>query len=62
MGKVIGETDRHGGSATGQLVTLQNLLATLYYVLGIDPTRTFTDHLGRPQYLLDDPRKIAGLV
>ncbi len=61
-GEVIGETDRHGGASTGRPHTLQNLLATLYYVLGIDPTQTFIDHLGRPQYLLDDPQKIAALI
>jgi hypothetical protein len=62
MGQVIGETDRHGGSSTGGPVTVQNLLATLYYVLGIDPTRTFTDHRGRPQFLLSDPQKIETLI
>lgn len=62
MGQVIGETDRHGGSSTGRPLTLQNLFATLYYVLGIDPMRTFTDHRGRPQFLLNDPQKIDALI
>jgi hypothetical protein len=31
-------------------------------VLGIDPTRTFTDHRGRPQFLLTDPQKIEALI
>jgi len=62
MGQVIGETDRHGGSSTVRPLTLQNLLATLYHVLGIDPTQTFTDHLGRPQFLLTDPQKIVALT
>lgn len=62
MGQVLGETDRHGGTSTGRPHTLQNLLATLYYVLGIDPTLTFTDHRGRPQTLLTDPQKIEALI
>jgi hypothetical protein len=62
MGKVIGATDRHGGSAVARGYTVQNLLATMYRVLGIDPARTFLDHLGRPQYLLDDRDTIAELV
>jgi hypothetical protein len=62
MGQVIGETDRHGGNSTSRPLTVQNLLATLYHVLGIDPTQTFTDHLGRPQFLLTDPQKIAALI
>jgi uncharacterized protein (DUF1501 family) len=62
MGQVIGATDRHGAKATGKPYTAQNLLATLYHVLGVDPATTFPDHLGRPQYLLDDREKIAELV
>jgi hypothetical protein len=62
MGQVIGETDRYGGTSTGTQTGIQNLLATLYYVLGIDPMQTFTDHLGRPQYLLNDPQRIAALT
>jgi hypothetical protein len=39
------------------------VLATLYHVLGINPAATtLTDHSGRPQYLLDDPEKIAELI
>jgi hypothetical protein len=62
MGQVIGATDRRGERAVARGYTVQNLLATLYHVLGIDPARTFPDHLGRPQYLLDDRDTIAGLV
>jgi hypothetical protein len=42
--------------------TAQALLATLYHVLGIDPRTTLLDHTGRPQYLVDDPQKIAELL
>jgi hypothetical protein len=62
MGQVVGETDRHGGRARGRPITPQNLLATLYYLLGIDPVRTFPDHNGRPQYLLDDRERIGQLL
>jgi hypothetical protein len=62
MGQVVGQTDRHGSAAVGRPFTPQNLLATLYHALGIDPTTTFPDHSGRPQYLLDDRTTIAELL
>jgi hypothetical protein len=62
MGQVVGATDRHGEKPKGKAFTAQNLLATLYQALGIDPATTFPDHLGRPQYLLDDREPIAELL
>src|SRR5262249_60985038 len=59
MGQVIGATDRRGERSVSQPYGPQNLLATMYHVLGIDPIQTFIDHRGRPQYLLDDRRPIA---
>ena len=41
MGQVVGETDRHGARAKGSPFTPQNLLSTLYYLLGIDPVTIF---------------------
>jgi hypothetical protein len=62
MGQVVGATDRRGERAVTRRYTPQNLLATLYRILGIDPAQTFQDHLGRPQYLLDDREPIAELL
>jgi hypothetical protein len=62
MGQVIGATDGRGERPQTRPYTPQNILATLYHVLGIDPTRTFPDHAGRPRYLLDDQEKIAELA
>ena len=62
MGQVVGETDRRGERARGTPITPQNLLATLYRILGIDPVMTFPDHNGRPQYLLDDRMPISELL
>ncbi|MSQ97026.1 MAG: DUF1501 domain-containing protein [Gemmataceae bacterium] len=62
MGQVIGATDARGENPRGRAYTPQNVLATLYYVLGIDPVRTVNDHQGRPHYLLDDREKVAELV
>jgi hypothetical protein len=40
----------------------QNVLATIYQHLGIDPNQTFPNFSGRPTYLLDDHRPIAELL
>ena len=43
-------------------MTQQNIQATLYHVLGIDPAQTFTNEAGRPTYILDDRQVIPELV
>jgi hypothetical protein len=62
MGQVVGATDSKGAHPIGQPYTPQNVLATLYHVLGIDPATTLPDHQGRPMYLLDDRRPIEELI
>ncbi len=62
MGQVIGKTDAWGSAAVGTPYTPQNVLATLYGHLGIDPTTTLTDFTGRPQSLLDDCTPIKELL
>jgi hypothetical protein len=62
MGQVIGATDHRGELPDGEPYTPQNVLATIYHVLGINPATTIPDHSGRPIYLLDDRRKIQELV
>lgn len=62
MGQVIGATDARGERPRGRAYTPQNVLATLYHVLGIDPVTTLPDHQGRPVYLLDDREKVMELM
>lgn len=62
MGQVIGATDPHGELPAGAPYTPQNVLATIYHCLGINPQSTLPDLQGRPIYLLDDPHKIRELV
>jgi hypothetical protein len=61
-GQVVGATNPRGETPRGQPYTPQNVLATIYHVLGIDPATTLPDHQGRPVYLLDDRRKVEELV
>jgi len=54
-GQVIGSTNRLAERAQDRPVTFQEVFATVYHNLGIDPNRTtVTDLTGRPQYLVDD--------
>jgi len=62
MGQVIGATDGRAEFAREGKLHFQNLMATIYHVLGVDPQTTLQDFNGRPQYLLDHPEPIAELV
>jgi uncharacterized protein DUF1501 len=62
MGHVIGATDsRAERSRTGN-ISFQNIVATIYHVLGIDAKAQLTDFSGRPQNLLNDPEPVAELM
>jgi uncharacterized protein (DUF1501 family) len=55
-GQVIGSTDRQAALAKDRPVHFQEVYATLYRNLGLDPQKqTVTDLAGRPHYLVDDP-------
>ncbi len=62
-GKAIGSTNRLGEVAHDRPVHLQNIFATVYKQLGIDPdTVTLTDPNGRPQYLVDERKLLTELL
>jgi hypothetical protein len=55
-GQAIGATNRLGEYAKDRPVHFQEIFATLYHNLGIDPaTTTITDPTGRPQHLVEYP-------
>jgi hypothetical protein len=62
MGQVIGETDERGERAKSKVMSFQNLVATIYSVLGIDLNTTIPDFTGRPQYILDDNKPVKELL
>lgn len=62
MGQVIGATDAQGAQVVGPGYNAQNVLATIYRVLGIDAAQTFPNFSGRPIHLLDDREPIRELV
>jgi hypothetical protein len=63
VGQAVGATDRHAAAVVSRPVHYQDVFATLYHNLGIDPeTTTLTDPNGRPQHLLDQGKVIRELV
>ena len=56
------ETDTRAERAKSGSITFQNIMATIYQVLDINPGATLPDFNGRPQYLLDDKQAIRELV
>lgn len=61
-GQVVGSTDRLGERPKDRPLAPSSVHATLYKVLGIDPTMQFLDHAGRPVPILDDPAPISELI
>jgi uncharacterized protein (DUF1501 family) len=63
VGQVIGATDRHAAAVVSRPVHFQDVFATLYHNLGIDPAATtLIDPNGRPQHLLEHGQVIRELV
>jgi uncharacterized protein (DUF1501 family) len=61
-GQVIGATDAWGGEPAERPVTPQDLHATFYRHLGIDPERAFEDFTGRPIPILNSGEPIRELM
>lgn len=61
-GQLVGRTDSQGTRPEGKAYGPQNVLATIYQVLGIDPSATLPDFSGRPTYLIDDRQPIRELL
>jgi hypothetical protein len=61
-GQVIGSTDKEAAYVKDRPVTFQNVFATLYHNLGIDPGSAVADRSGRPMYVLDERQPIRELI
>jgi hypothetical protein len=61
-GQVIGATNSKAEHPVQRPLTPADLLATVYYVLGIDPNLTFKDQTGRPIPILEEGRPIAEAI
>ncbi len=62
-GQAVGETTKYAETAKNRPVHFQEVHATLYHNLGINPgTTQFIDPAGRPQYLLEHNTPIHELI
>lgn len=62
QGVVIGQTNSKAEFPVEREVAPHDLLATIYRVLGIDPTTHFPDFSGRPVAIVDKPEGIRELL
>jgi len=62
MGQVIGATNSKAEYPTHRPLTPQDLLATIYHHLQIDPNHSFNDHSGRPIPILPHGEPIRELL
>jgi hypothetical protein len=62
VGHVVGSTDSHGAHPKDRPLSPNDLWATMYRHLGIDPERTFPDHSGRPMPILPYGEPIRELL
>jgi Protein of unknown function (DUF1501) len=60
-GRIIGSTNRLGEAPKDRPVTPQDLHATIYSVLGVDPSIKFLNHSGRPVPAIDNGQAISEL-
>lgn len=62
MGQVVGESDAKLYRPATKAIGPQDLMATLFDVLGIDHKLQFQNQAGRPVYMLEEGKPIAELV
>jgi hypothetical protein len=62
MGQVVGATDPKGEAPRVRPLKPQDVLATVYHVLGIDPHQVFQDASQRPIPILNEGQAIAELI
>jgi uncharacterized protein (DUF1501 family) len=62
MGQVIGATDARGEQPVERRLAPEDILATVYANLGIDPRAEFVNHAGRPIPILPRGEPIAELL
>jgi uncharacterized protein (DUF1501 family) len=62
MGQVVGETDEKAAYVKNRPVTVQDYMATLLQVLGVDLEVQYVDRTGRPRSMVESGKPIAELV
>ncbi len=58
-GRIVGKTDKHGGTVVDHPVSPKDILATVYHLLGIDPESTIIDRTQRPVALVPNAHLVT---
>ena len=61
-GRVVGSSDAHGAFPKDNPKDPQDVLATIYRHLGVDPHKHYLDHSGRPMITLPFGEPVAELT
>jgi hypothetical protein len=61
-GRVVGRSDRIASDPVERRVSPKDVLATIYHLLGIDPSTTLSDRQGRPMPLLPEGEVIPEVL
>ena len=61
-GQVIGATDKHAAYPTDDPVGIEDILFTIFHLMGIDPEKEYKDALGRPVPIVNGGKLIRALV
>jgi len=61
-GRVLGATDAKATEVTDFPVEPEDLLRTIYSILGVDSTKAYQTPIGRPSNIVNGGRIIPGLV
>lgn len=61
-GQVIGATESDGGSIKERPVTPADLAATIFHYFGVPQDVQYTDHQGRPRFVIDSGSPIPELI
>ncbi len=62
MGQVVGATNRKGEQPSERPLRPEDVIRTVYHVLGIDPLHEFPNESGRPMAVMNRGRPIAELI
>src|SRR5439155_21506533 len=61
-GRVLGATDKNATEVTDLPVEPEDLLYTIYSLLGVDVTKAYQTPIGRPSNIVNGGKMIPGLV
>ena len=61
-GKVIGATDKAGTAPVADPVSIEDILRTVFDLMGIDANKSYLTPLGRPVPLVNGGKIVASLL